>query len=208
MKKLNNAICMKLLSIIIIILLLQSCETDHTGGGCPKYATNYHTLSTSAISQTPYFTNKAFDTISYASNKGDTLTFVKTKTDTTWYCEDDNSNPNCPKEKANCYQVLHNTYTTIKGNGSFDVKLSYKTKNNGLYLLDITFNERLFGGISNDAIGIKSSTDYFDDLIINGKSYKKVIKLGYINCNIFLNNSYGLFKFEYFNNNINWIYYK
>jgi hypothetical protein len=160
--------------MLTIIILFQSCETDHTGGGCPKYDTNYQTISASAISQTPYFTNKAFDTISFASNKGDTLTFVKTKTDTTWYCEDDNSNPNCPREKANCYQTLHNTYATIKGNGSFDVV--HSKKNNELpNLLEITLNNLILK-VEDYRIGSKNGTIYFDNIIKGNNLYTKAIK--------------------------------
>ncbi len=187
---------------------MQSCETNHTGGGCPKYATNYQTLSTSAINQTPYFTNKAFDTISFVSNKGDTLTFVKTKTDTTWYCEDDNSNPNCPKEKANCYQALHNTYNTIKGVGSFDVKHSRKGYgfNNGI---EITMNNTtfLFG---DDQVGLSSYWTFKNEITINNTTFNNLIVIypnsydsltaeGYINKNS------GLFFFNNKNTDTKWL---
>ena len=109
---------MKLLSIIILILLTQSCVKENsTQSYNPQ---NYYFYLTAAqITQTPYFTNPAFDTISFASDKGDTLTFVKTKTDTTWYCERTTSNPD--NNDQNCYQTLYNTYATVKGNRGFFV---------------------------------------------------------------------------------------
>ncbi len=165
---------------------MQSCETDHTGGGCPKYSTNYQTLSASSISQTSYFSNKAFDTISFASNKGDTLTFVKTKTDTTWYCEDDNSNPNCPKEKAICYQTIHNAYTTIKGNGSFDVMHSKKK-----------YTEAFDYAVPN-VIVIKFTTFYFvffED-IINDNSYNKFLGNTTIKNKTYMNTFYEYHNFS------------
>jgi hypothetical protein len=180
---------------------LQSCETDHTGGGCPKFATNYQTISENAISQTPYFTNKAFDTISFASNKGDTLTFVKTKTDTTWYCEDDNSNPNCPKEKANCYQTLHNTYTTIKGVGSFDVMHSKRISTTAGILSDfivISFNNLNTFYLGDFTINDKKFKRYIASKSINSKTY---YDLQYVNNNFddtlvqcFINKNYGIFQ--------------
>jgi hypothetical protein len=191
---------------ILSILLIPACKQDPSSY-CPSYSTNYQTLSASTINQTPYFTNKAFDTLSFASDKGDTVAFVKTKTDTSWYCEDDNSNPNCPKKNANCYQILHNLYKIINGNGNFDIKLSSQTATS-VNSLDITFNDRLYRGISNSAIGVKNLDCYIGDKVINGKTYKNVTMLGFTNSNIFLNNNYGLLKVEYFNDNINWVYYE
>lgn len=207
MKTLNNAVGIKLLSTITIILLLQSCSKDPKNG-CYTPKDNYYYLTAEQLNQTPYFTNPAFDTISYTSDKGDTLTFVKTKTDTTWYTEKGNiGSPDCGYDQ-NFYQTIHNTYTTIKGNGNFDVKLDYKTETLGLFLLSVKFNQRLFAGISNNAIGIKFPENFFDDLILNGKSYKKVNKIFFIDWNIFINNSYGILKFEYLNDNTSWMYYE
>ena len=197
----------KLLYITILsILLIPACKQDPSSY-CPSYSTNYQTLNASTINQTPYFTYKAFDTLSFTSDKGDTVAFVKTKTDTLWYCEDDNSNPNCPKKNANCYQILHNLYKIINGNGNFDIKLSSQTATS-VNSLDITFNDRLYRGISNSAIGVKNLDCYVGDKVINGKTYKNVTMLGFTNSNIFLNNNYGLLKVEYFNDNINWVYYE
>lgn len=197
----------KLLFITIFsIVLIQACKQENSGG-CPSYSTYYQKLSASAINQTPYLINPAFDTISFASDKGDTVTFVKTKTDTSWYCVDDNSNIDCPKTKANCYQILHNSYKTIKGNGNFDIKLSSHTATS-VNVLDITFNDRLYRGISNSAISVKNLDCYIGDKIINTKTYNDVTKLEFINSNIFLNKNFGLLMVEYFNDNINWIYYE
>lgn len=120
---------------------MQSCVKENsTQRYNPK---NYYFYLTSAqISQTPYFTNPAFDTISFASNKGDTLTFVKTKTDTTWYCERTTSNPD--NNDQNCYQTLHNTYATTKGNVSFDVKFFKKTSEASINTIYINFNGMYF----------------------------------------------------------------
>ena len=177
---------------IFTILLIHACKQDPSSY-CPSYSTNYQTLIASAIDQTPYFTNKAFDTVSFASDKGDTVTFVKTKTDSSWYCEDDYSNPNCPKNNANCYQTIHNSYKSIRGNGSFDVKLSYRTATS-VNSLDVTFNDRLYRGISNSAIGVKNLDCYIGDKVINGKTYKNVTMLGFTNSNIFLKSDHFFFE--------------
>ncbi len=119
MKKQNKSIGIKLFSIITLIMLTQSCTKNNDGCFTPK--DNYFYLTTSQLNQTPYFNNPAFDTINFTSEKGDTLIFVKTFTDTTWYNSNGQGNPDCGYDQ-NYFQTTHNTYATIKGNGSFDVK--------------------------------------------------------------------------------------
>ena len=200
----------KLLYItIIIVLIIQACKRDNSSG-CGSYSTNYHALSTSAINQTPYFTNPAFDTISFASDKGDTVTFVKTKTDTTWYCENDHSNADCPKEKADCYQILHNTYTTIKGVGSFDIK--HSLKGSTIYdnnRIQYNFNGLLFW-VYDYWLGWNGFTTYIENNFWNNYNYKSSIVIyttpsdtlnsnqGYININ------YGLYLVKNKIDNKNW----
>jgi len=131
-----------LLLLTLFLTLLQSCTKD------PKPYNNvplntYYYLTAWQLNQTPYFTNRSFDTISFTSDKGDTLTFVKTKTDTTWYCERNSTNPSNLNE--DCYQTIHNSYITIKGIGSFDVKHSRKISYKDLTdIIEITFNNIYF----------------------------------------------------------------
>lgn len=122
---------------VAFVLLFQSCTKNNSQYNSPK--TTYYYLTFAQLNQTPYFTSKAFDTISFASDKGDTLTFVKTKTDTTWYCEPTTNNPD--NKDQNCYQTLNNTYTTIRGNGSFDVKLGF---DGSVYVLKLSFNNNYY----------------------------------------------------------------
>ena len=207
MKILNYTIIikLKLLSIITIIMLTQSCSKENNNSQSYNPRNYYFYLTAAQLNQTPYFTNKAFDTISFASDKGDTLTFIKTKTDTSWYCERTTSNPD--NNDQNCYQTLHNTYTTIKGNGSFDVKHSLRERNLSINRLDISFNDKIFM-ISSDDIGVKNPKYYIEELVINGKSYKGITKGATSKYNIYLNNKYGLFRMEYFIDTINWLFYE
>jgi hypothetical protein len=186
-------------------MLIQSCVRPYDPD-CPKFSTIYTYLTASAINQTPYFTNPAFDTISYASDKGDTVTFVKTKTDTSWYCENEYpSGPDCGAQK-HCYQILHNTYATIKGIGSFDVKL---INNNSV--ITIIFMDNIFS-LYNDKIGVKTPKGYIDNITFNNKIYNKVTFLegiGNVNdCNAYINVTYGLFRFEFLTDKVNWIFYE
>jgi hypothetical protein len=101
-------------AFIVFTMLIQSCSKENNS--IPVIDV-YCYLSSNQLNQTPYFTNKKFDTISFLSSQGDTITFVKTKTDTTWYGERSSNNPDNPS--MNYYQIISNKYNTIKGNGSF-----------------------------------------------------------------------------------------
>ena len=159
----------KLLPLLFIcFILIQSCEKPDPNG-CHNAVIFYNYLSDAARNQTPYFTNPAFDTISFASDKGDTLIFVKTKTDITWYKEEIRGNPACDWDKE-YYQVLHNKYTTLKGNGSFDVKYSYKTQDYGLFRIEIFFNNIHFI-ICECIIDDVKYKNYIGDFTVNNKTF-------------------------------------
>jgi hypothetical protein len=162
----------KLLGAFFIMLFMQSClkeEYDKV-----EHKTNYYYLTAAQLNQTPYFTNPTFDTISFASDKGDTLTFVKTKTDTTWFCEKGSGNPNTGYDK-DCYQTLHNTYATIKGNGSFDVEHVLR---NGPYrkILNININNNAFEPYD-DQIGLIGYPTYKSEITILNKKYYSLIAI-------------------------------
>jgi hypothetical protein len=127
----------KLKFLCLIILGIQSCSPDK--GSIPANDT-YYKLTSEQLSVSPYFTNPAFDTISFAGSKGDTLTFIKTKTDTFWESEKATGNPD--DISMNYYQTLRNRYTTIKGSGSFNV--SQIIENSSFDFLKIGFNKNIF----------------------------------------------------------------
>ena len=160
----------KLFGVLFIMLFIQSCMKEEYDK--VEHKTNYYYLTTAQLNQTPYFTNPNFDTISFASDKGDTLTFVKTKTDTTWYCEKGWGNPNTGYDK-DCYQTIHNTYATVKGNGSFDVK-HIKENNYLSTYLQIKFSNLIF---YYDAIAIDDVTfgRFVGDLVKNNQTFRNTI---------------------------------
>ncbi|MCX6186242.1 MAG: hypothetical protein NTU43_04485 [Bacteroidetes bacterium] len=190
-----------LLLLSLLVLLIQSCTKDTNNGNTTPKNTYYY-LTEAQLNQTPYFTNPAFDTISFASDKGDTLTFVKAKTDTTWYCEPANYNPD--NHDQNCYQTLHNTYTTIKGNGSFDVK--HSKDGFGYYnysisdLVIISFYNLQFL-VRDFRIGSKNGTFFYDSINKGNKIYNNSIKI-YHNLNdsltgeSFINKDFGVFSIK------------
>jgi hypothetical protein len=112
----------------IILLFFLSCkrEKDYCTD-TPKISYTY--ISSSSIELTQYFTNPKFDTISFNSSKGDTLIFVKTKTDSTWYDDEKFSGvPGCGPLEIQKNMEITNYYSTIKGDGIFRVKHSTLTK--------------------------------------------------------------------------------
>jgi hypothetical protein len=157
-----------LILLVAFVLLIQSCTKNNSQYNSPT--TTYYYLTSAELNQTPYFTNKAFDTISFASDKGDTLTFVKTKTDTTWYCEPTTNNPD--NKDQNCYQTLHNTYTIIKGNGSFEVMHIKENTSQYINILKINFKNYTFY-TGDYAINDISHPRYLGDVIKNNKTFFK-----------------------------------
>ncbi|MES2653954.1 MAG: hypothetical protein V4620_00085 [Bacteroidota bacterium] len=183
---------------IMIALLLQSCSKEK-GADCTGTPSNeYFTLTTEAINQTPYFTNKAFDTISFATNNGDTLIFVKTKTDTSWYEEQGGGSPDCGYNKNN-YQSLRNTYTTIKGIGSLEIKHSFKIKGTS-GLIEIMFNG-INLNVRDFRINSKIGTIFYETINKGNVTYNNAIKI-YHNLNDssigegFINKEFGVFSIK------------
>ncbi len=186
----------KLLPLLFIcFILIQSCEKPDPNG-CHNAITYYKYLSETARNQTPYFTNPAFDTISFASDKGDTVTFVKTKTDSTWYIEEIGGNPACDWDK-NYYQILHNTYATIKGSGTFDVKHYLRKNSSYSNFIEININN-LYFGLYDDWIGLTKYPTYKDVFTLQNRTFFSTIQIGSndgdttLNYSI-INKTYGLF---------------
>ncbi len=113
------------LVILFAAVTLQTCTVDDGPKPCNS-TTTYHYLRADQLSKTPYFNNPNFDTISFASDKGDTVTFALKKIDTTYHIEDANFNPNRICNYWNYYQNITATYHTIKGSASFKVQHAKK----------------------------------------------------------------------------------
>lgn len=207
----------QVLVILLLIVFTQSCIKDNNSSPCGDQIYNYQTLDSTSKSKVPYL-KKQFDTISYASNKGDTLVFVRQAKDSNWYCKDYYSNKDC-LPNYNCYETYGAKYTCIKGNGSFQFKhgkgmeiilfkpfRTYFVLNN-IYLLfnGINFN------IGDDQIDSKTYQDYVGDTIINGIMYKETIKLYSTKDNenySYINKENGMIHFVDNLNNSNWTIYK
>ena len=131
------------LIFIFILFFLVACKRDNSSGDLPDI---YNYLTKDQIAKTPYFTNPDFDTLTFISNKGDTLIFAKQKTISSFYRTEITGCNGCASQYSN-YQQLLNTYQTIKGNGKFEVKhskkgIAYDRINDDF--LTISFNEFTF----------------------------------------------------------------
>ena len=103
----------------------------------------YSYLTKEQLAKTPYFTNPAFDTLTFISNLNDTLTFVKTKTDSGFYEENFKDHPSGPTNYL-YHQFIQNTYKTIRGDGSFWVRHSKKTKEGHKDMIEVFFKDLRF----------------------------------------------------------------
>lgn len=193
--------------LTLFVTLFQNCTKDQVKSPCGAAPQSYYIpIKEDALAQTPYFTNTAFDTISFVSDKGDTLTFVKTKTDTSWYFEHGSGSPDCGYD--NMYsQTLHNTYATIKGNGSFDV-MHIKKRNGYEDLIQFNFLN-LYFFVYDDRIGLKDSPFYVDSILINNNYFYAVSYVfhNFTFSNIgktFYNKKFGLIQIEDKQNITNW----
>jgi hypothetical protein len=203
-----NTKTIKLFGALFIMLFVQSCMKEEYDK--VEHKTNYYYLTAAQLNQTPYFTNPTFDTISFTSNKGDTLTFVKSKTDTTWYCEKGWGNPNTGYDK-DCYQTIHNTYATVKVNGSFDVEHVLR---NGPYrkILNINMNNNAFEPYDYQ-IGLIGYPTYKSEITILNKTFYSLIAIfsnpGDTSSNkAYINKKYGLFYFEDLKSNTQYLILK
>jgi len=161
----------------------------------------YHYLTQEQLNKTPYFTNPAFDTLTFLSNANDTLIFAKLKTDTFYHKTSRSDCPDCPVHYS-YYQELHKTYQTIKGNGKFEVRHS----KNGLAFdrnlsdyITISFNN--FNYYINDYFLGVNHIIIIDSIIFDNKKYFQVTRFfnnwtDSISTEAYINKDYGIFRIE------------
>lgn len=173
--------------LFTLLLIIMNCNKEKPDYADKPDTHTYHYLTQEQLNKTPYFTNPAFDTLTFLSNANDTLIFAKLKTDTFYHKTSRSDCPDCPVHYS-YYQELHKTYQTIKGNGKFEVSMSL---------------------IGNTRAYPYTIYDYFE-IKINNWSYTFFIPaVNYVNYkyylgNIFLNNtSFKDCMFEYESNDIN-----
>lgn len=164
-----------ILYLLPIVLLFTTCRKN---GSKPADQHFYYYLTKEQLSKTPYFTNPAFDTLTYISNQNDTLVFAKTKTDTLWYISSV-FDPGGTADKYYHYQQLRNSYFTLKGEGKFEVKYNTKSIAVGLgyplpNFIEIIFNQSIFN-FTEASIGSMGHKFYLGDIEIGNERFEKVI---------------------------------
>ena len=186
MKTLNNAIGIKLLSIIFIIMLLQSCSKD-PNDGCPDpFTTYYNNIDTINV---PYKKNKLFV---YKDQNGN-LTTTKIITDTIYYncILEQTTNPNCGTQNTSCYlnkQYLYDTLISLRINNEYNKYFiffnnsSFQFDGSSLVNPNITFYP------------------YYKSLFIDKLYYDVRLIINSNNDSLFINNNDGILKVTNLNN--------
>lgn len=168
------------LIFIFTLFFLIACRKNNSSGELPDI---YNYLTKEQLELTPYFTNPEFDTLVFLSDKGDTLSFAKTKVDTSYYTY----NGAWGHENT---QWVHNQkltirYRTIKGECILKIEQAIDASGESIYTFDIC--ELNFYTRDYFIIKPQNWTYFFDSLEIQGRNYYKVIKLLNVN-----NNSLGM----------------
>jgi hypothetical protein len=134
---------------------------------------NYYYLTAEQLAKTPYFTNPAFDTLSFVSNQNDTVVFAKTRVDSGWYREID-FNPGVEFTTYHYYQQISANYQTIKGDGSFGVKIIKKRQNGVFEIFEYLFNDFIFFDGLN-TLNDKSYSRYLGEINLRNKKFTNTI---------------------------------
>lgn len=166
--------------ILFSFLVLQSCFREKEDP-CGQQQYNYSLLSEIAKSKVPYL-KPEFDTISFASDKGDTVVFVRQPKDSSWYCKTHYGNINCLPD-YDCSEVYGANYNCIKGQGNFEFKHASKIalqigfskpSRDFTNIIDIRFNNLRF--LYNDySVGSKNFLYFLESISFKNKTYNNVI---------------------------------
>jgi len=167
---------------------------------------NYYYLTAEQLAKTPYFTNPAFDTLTFVSNQNDTVVFAKTRVDSGWYRIIDAS-PGNNYTVYHYYQQLTAKYQTLKGDESFEVVHSKNTNGGGMNRVNVNFNTLNFY-INDYFLGINHRWG-IDSLINNNKVFYQITLLNNnggdsLTGRAYINKDYGVFYMLDLKINKNW----
>ncbi len=154
------------------LLLFSSCEIKDNTPCAAQYT--YHHLTAEEKSKTPYFNNPNFDTISFASSTGDTLTFALQRIDSSWYIEDMNRNPNpdgCPD--WHYYETMTVNYISLNSSDKILTVLSKKGDIRQQPHLKFMYNGYTFR-YNISTIGDNTYIRYVGDLIVGNVKHNGV----------------------------------
>jgi hypothetical protein len=172
---------MKYLSFQRILLVIpciglffySSCKKDDDISSTKE--TIYYNLTPEQLAQSPYFTSKKYDTLSFFNAKGDTFTFNKVKTDTSYNSVWVNDLGN-DHTKIYMYQYLHNTYQTLKGDGRFEVWHYFKNPRGASGWIEIEILNRRIEYSDKYLTSKYNEFTYYDSLSLKNMNFFNVVK--------------------------------
>jgi hypothetical protein len=129
MKYLSIQQMLFVLSFFVLFIII-SCDKEDDFIDNKKFY--YYYLTSEQIAQSPYFIKNKYDTLSFFNTKGDTFTFRKTNTDSSFIVE--SSNYVNGLTDVYMYQYLHNTYQTLKGDGRLEIWHKTKSVTNSIVI--------------------------------------------------------------------------
>jgi hypothetical protein len=194
------------LLLLLLIASLFACKPEES---IPDKH-NYNYLTAEQLFKTPYFTNPAFDTLSFVSNQNDTVVFAKTRVDSGWYREID-FNPGVEYTSYRYYQQISANYQTIKGEGSFGVvhcKKGHTFNSIASDFVKFSYNDYNFY-LNDRFLGINHKV-IIDSMLLNNKKYYQVTEffnnwVDSISVRAYINIDYGVFHILENKNSKNWI---
>ena len=109
------------LLLLFLIFAMQSCfKEKESPCGAQKF--NYYMIDTSAKNKLPYL-KTTNDTLGFASDKGDTILYIKDRVDSNWYKKENYGNIEC-LPNYNFSEIKTIKYNILKGNDFFEIELA------------------------------------------------------------------------------------
>ncbi len=162
-----------LIFLLFGLFFIESCVKDKDT--LPTTENLYYYLTPEQIAQSPYFTNSKYDTLSFFNTKGDTFTFAKIKTDST-FNRVSFRNSGTGNATIYNYQYLHNTYQTLKGDGKFEVWHYHTNERGATKWIQIKLLNR---NIEYGDDYLRNKYDeftYYDSLEFRGINFRKAVR--------------------------------
>lgn len=180
----------KLLSLLLILILTQSCTKDNNCGDTSDVINNY-TISADDKAKIPF---KGNDTLIYISDAGDTATLIGQGTSTwTEQIKTNISGGDCEKNQIDKKETISIEYN---GNNNELNKILYKISGNK-EKTEIEFTINSYYGITYP-YNFNTPIFYTDSSIINGNIYYgRPLGLNSQNYKALYNFNYGFLKIEF-----------
>jgi hypothetical protein len=199
MKKNHQAIdiTLKLLSILLLFMLVQSCAKESNCGD-QTTITNIYNIADSNKAKIPYTGN---DTLIFISNQGDTAILIGIGRKASYITSKKSiGSADCPRELIEKFEKIYFEFNT--NNINFNI-FNCKIYNFSIYkstMIDMQ-PDKIEVSINNEisyvSADLLNSSNFKDSVLINGKYYKGTYLNG--SNNILYNLKYGILKIKFSN---------